>query len=102
MSNNEYDKLFDLVIKVGDRFDDRMTILDNSLSSIDVKLAVQTSQLAEHMERTHLLEKRVDPLENAFKEFKGFKIWAFIIGGIASSAAGFVYLVYSIIKMAHQ
>lgn len=95
---SENDKLFELLNKVDSKLDKKLESIDSHLSDIDIKLAVQSEQLGEHMRRTELLEERVAPLEDAFKEFKGFKLWSFIIGGILSSIVGLAYAITGILS----
>lgn len=96
MSENE--KLFELLSRVNIKLDDKLESINGHLADIDVKLAVQGEQLSEHMRRTRMLEDRVEPLETSYKEFRGFKLWSFIVGGILSSLVGLAYAISAIIS----
>lgn len=53
--------------------------ISQDLTHIKITLAVNTSQLAEHMKRTEMNEDRLDALESLVYEAKGaYKLWTWV------------------------
>lgn len=53
----------------------------HELTHIKITLAVNTSQLTEHMKRTEASENRLDVLESLVYEAKGaYRLWTFVTG----------------------
>lgn len=75
MDNNT--KLMDIVIN-------KLNALDENISSIDKTLARNTVSLEEHIKRTNLLEKKLEPVEAHVNKVNG----AFILIGILSTVLG--------------
>ena len=70
---------------------DKLDKLDDRLNSIDKTLVKQEENLAEHMRRTNILEKKLEPVEDHVKFVKNMgKLIGFlgIIGGIVKLFLG--------------
>jgi hypothetical protein len=54
-----------------DRLESKIDLINKQQHQNNITLAVNTEQLAEHMKRTSILESRIDPIENTYKESIG-------------------------------
>ena len=62
------------------RIIEKLEVLDTRLDCIDKTLVKQESNLSEHMRRTDLLEKKIDPIEQHVHQLKGIaKFIGFLI-----------------------
>ena len=70
------------------RLEDKLDLISDRIQSIDVTLAKQHVILDEHIRRTGLLEKRVEPVEKNMVMFQGFlKFLGMPIGLLTTIAA---------------
>lgn len=66
-----------------DRLEGKIDTIQNHLGSIDVTLAKQSVILEEHVKRTNLLEKKIEPIESHVKLLKSIaKIISFVGMGV--------------------
>lgn len=66
----------DLII---DKLETKTDIVIAKQHENNIILALNTSHLAEHMKRTEILERRVEPIETAYKQANGIiKLFTFL------------------------
>lgn len=77
-----------------DRIIEKLDELSEHLNQIRITMAVQAQQLAEHMRRTDLLEKKIDqvetevyPLRDSLIELKGIKKFI-VLSGVVMTIIG--------------
>ena len=76
-----------------DRLEQKIDDLNHHLSSIDTTLALQHASLAEHIHRSDLLEKKLEPVEKHVSMIHGVLKFIGLLGilaGIASTILKFL------------
>ena len=79
-------KVLDRLEAKFDKIEEKIDLVENHLDSINVTLVRNTSSLEEHIRRTELLEKKLEPIEIHVTQMQG----AFKFIGVVAVVAGLV------------
>ncbi len=82
----------DRILQQLDRIEDKITVVDQRINSIDITLAAQHSQLVEHIKRTAILERELKPVNKHVQQMQGAGKLLGLLALIASIVAGFAVL----------
>lgn len=72
------------------RIEDKIDKISDSIGSINITLAKQHQSLDEHMRRTELLEKIVEPIEKHVTMINGFIKLVILLATVAAGSQGII------------